>query len=333
MALPTQLQEQIDNAKAIAEQYYGPKEETSTEEVSAESEDSSQDGESSESETQEVASTQEQTTTPSEEENNETYAQRWRSLQGVYNAQKRHLDETMQRLNNMEKLVSQMQSAPEQATKAPAHVTDKDVSEYGEDMVEFARRVTREEVGPLAQAVQQLMSRIDELQGVVPVVQRVAQSQAQNANEKFYASLTSRVPDWQEVNENRKFHDWLLSQDPLSGLQRQTLLTDAHDNLDLPRVVSIFEAWKRENGVAPAIQEAAKSSNISKLERQIAPGRASGTTPPTQAEKKQWTRQDITAFFKDKMNGKYKGREEEARKLESDIFLAQREGRVVLNAA
>jgi hypothetical protein len=33
------------------------------------------------------------------------------------------------------------------------------------------------------------------------------------------------------------------------------------------------------------------------------------------------------------MDGKYKGKEEEARSIESDIFLAQREGRVVLNAA
>jgi len=333
MALPTQLQEQVDNAKAIAEHLYSPKEESSTEEVSAESEDSSQDGQSSESATREVASTQENRTTSDTDENNNTYAQRWRSLQGVYNAQKRQLDETQGRLANMEQLITQMQSAPAQDYSRPSHVTDKDMTEYGEDMVEFARRVTREEVVPLAQAVQQLMGRIDQLQGVVPMVQRVAHQQAQNTHEKFYAALSSRVPDWQTVNENQAFHNWLLSPDPLSGLQRQTLLTDAHENLDLPRVVSIFETWKRETGVATAPAVAAKTSNASKLERQIAPGRASGTTPPTQAQKRQWTRQDITAFFKDKMDGKYKGKEEEARSIESDIFLAQREGRVVLNAA
>jgi len=333
MALPTQLQEQIDNAKAIAEQYYGPKEESSTEEVSEETAESSQESEPTESEPQEVASQNETPATTAGDENNETYAQRWRSLQGVYNAQKRQLDETTSRLSNMEQLVAQMQAAPVAEYQRPSHVTDKDVTEYGEDMVEFARRVTREEVVPLAEAVQQLMGRIDQLQGVVPVVQKVAHQQAQNTHQQFYAALTARVPDWQTVNENAKFHDWLLSADPLSGLQRQTLLTDAHDNLDLARVVSIFEMWKRENGIAPAQKQAAKSSNISKLERQIAPGRATGTTPPTQAEAKQWTRTEIAAFFKDKMDGKYKGREDEARRLESDIFLAQREGRVVLNAA
>tara|TARA_B110000977_G_scaffold20440_2_gene24482 strand:+ start:3160 stop:4161 length:1002 start_codon:yes stop_codon:yes gene_type:complete len=333
MALPTQLQEQVDNAKIIAEQVYGPNEGSSNKEVSTESEDSSQDTSSTESETQEVASANENRTTPDTDENNNTYAQRWRSLQGVYNAQKRQLDDTTSRLSNMEQLLTQMQSAPAAQDQRASHVTDKDKTEYGEDMVEFARRVTREEVVPLAQAVQQLMSRIDQLQGVVPMVQQVANQQAQTTHEKFYGALSARVPDWQAVNENQRFHDWLMSADPLSGLQRQTLLTDAHNSLDLPRVVSIFDTWKRETGVAAAPAVAAKSSNVSKLERQIAPGRVSGTTPPSQADKKQWTRQDIAAFFKDKMDGKYKGKEEEARSVESDIFLAQREGRVVLNAA
>ena len=332
MALPTQLQEQIDNAKVIAEQLYGDKSKEAAASEEAEAAESSQDTPSEESSTQEVASPQENNTSKSEE-NSDTYAQRWRSLQGVYNAQKRQLDETQSRLANMEQLISQMQAAPAASYERPSHVTDKDVTDYGEDMVEFARRVTREEVVPLAQAVQQLMSRIDQLQGVVPVVQQVAHQQAQNTHEKFYAALTARVPDWRTVNENPKFHDWLLSPDPLSGLQRQTLLTDAHNSLDLTRVVSVFEMWKRENGIAPAHQPTAKSNAASKLERQIAPGRASGTTPPSPSEKKQWTRQDITDFFRDKMAGKYKGREDEARKLESDIFLAQREGRVVLSAA
>ena len=332
MALPTQLQEQVDNAKIISEQLYGDGK-PSTEGDPETGEAGSQDDTSAEAETQEVASNDESDNTQQTDENNNTYAQRWRSLQGVYNAQKRQLDETTSRLSNMEQLITQMQSAPAPQDQRASHVTDKDKTEYGEDMVEFARRVTREEVVPLAQAVQQLMGRIDQLQGVVPMVKQVADRQAQTTHEQFYAALTSRVPDWQSVNELQKFHDWLLSADPLSGLQRQTLLTDAHNNLDLPRVVSIFETWKRENGVATAPAVSAKTSNASKLERQIAPGRVSGTTPPSQAQKKQWTRQDITTFFKDKMDGKYKGKEEEARSIESDIFLAQREGRVVLNAA
>jgi hypothetical protein len=262
-------------------------------------------------------------------------------LQGVYNAQKRQLDETQQRLANMEQLVAQMQTAPEprQPSKAPQHLSEKDVTEYGEDMVDFARRAAREEAAPLAQALQQMMNRLDQLQGVVPTVRQLANDRVETAHEKFYAALTREVSDWKSVNEHPRFHEWLLSADPLSGLQRQTLLTDAHNNLDVTRTVSIFKTWKHESGMsdAPAAAAAAatnKAANVSKLERQVAPGRASsGTTPPAQAQKKQWTRSEIADFFREKQAGRYKGREAEARALESDIFLAQREGRVALSAA
>lgn len=351
MALPTQLQKQIDDAKVISDQLYATKAETPTD-ASAEPTDNSTveaptetpaEPTSAQTTTPAVATSVETQATSTEDENGPTYAQRWRSLQGTFNAQKRHLDETAQRLANMEQLVAQMQTAPaapQNRPSRPTHVTDKDVSEYGADMVEFARRVSREEMAPLAQAVQALVGRIDQLQGVVPVVRQVADNQAKTAHDKFYEQLGGRVPDWQKINEEPRFHDWLLSEDPLSGLQRQTLLTDAHTNLNLERVVNFFDQWKREAGIAavPAAtnqnQVAQQASNISKLERQIAPGRASaGSTPPAATAKKQWSRPEIAQFFADKMNGRYKGREAEARTLENDIFLAQREGRVAQSAA
>lgn len=352
MALPTQLQKQIDDAKVIADQLYTPKSETTeanpaetnantTVEAPTEAPAAVTDAAPT---TPVVATPVETQVTQTEEENGPTYAQRWRSLQGTFNAQKRHLDETAQRLANMEQLVAQMQAAPtateQKAASRPAHVTDKDVSEYGSDMVEFARRVSREEMAPLAQAVQALIGRIDQLQGVVPVVRQVADTQAKTAHDKFYEQLGTKVSDWQEINEQPRFHDWLLSEDPLSGLQRQTLLTDAHKNLNLDRVVNFFNQWKRENGAvtAPAVaaqaQAAQQAANTSKLERQISPGRAStGSAPPAASAKKQWSRPEIAKFFADRMNGRYKGREAEARSLESDIFLAQREGRVAQSAA
>lgn len=352
MALPTQLQKQIDDAKVIADQLYAPKDEAPSETTAESSEtpvvetptETPAAQTPAQSTTPAVATPVESSATPAEDENGPTYAQRWRSLQGTFNAQKRHLDETTQRLANMEQLIAQMQAAPASAAQPqatrPTHVTDKDVSEYGADMVEFARRVSREEMAPLAQAVQALIGRIDQLQGVVPVVRQVADNQAKTAHEKFYELLGGRVSDWQKINEDPKFHEWLLSEDPLSGLQRQTLLTDAHTNLNLERVVNFFDQWKREAGIAavPAAtnqtQTTQQTSNVTKLERQIAPGRAStGSTPPAATAKKQWSRPEIAQFFSDKMNGRYKGREAEARSLENDIFLAQREGRVVQSAA
>lgn len=206
-------------------------------------------------------------------------------------------------------------------------------------MVEFARRVSREEIAPLAQAVRAMMDQLEGLRGVVPTVQTVAAAQAKTAQERFYDALAARVSDWRAVNSNPKFHDWLLDTDPLSGLQRQTLLENAHGALDIDRVVSIFEAGKRSLGLAapaPVVSDStpARKNNADKLERMVAPGRASAaTTPPQQAEKRQWTRQGIAKFYADKSRGVYKGCEAEAQALERDIFAAQREGRVALAAA
>ena len=352
MSLPEQLQKQVDSAKAIIEQHYGqkPGDESPPTEPTTPAADPTPEADAPPAEAPvaeaatpalEVQPAQPTVTHDDPDENSATYAQRWRSLQGVYNATKRQMDEAQSRIANLEQLIAQMQSAKTEASipQPSKHVTDKDVTEYGNDMVEFARRVSREEMAPLAQAVQMLMSKLDQVQQVVPVVQNVAAAQAKSAHELFYDNLTKRVSDWRTVNENPKFHEWLLSADPLSGLQRQTLLTDAHNNLDLDRVVNIFEMGKQALGFTPAPTAAApaapaRPSNVSKLEKQIAPGRAStGSTPPQPAEKKQWTRTEISKFFADKMQGRYKGREAEAQAMERDIFAAQREGRVALNAA
>lgn len=345
MSLPEQIQKQVDQAKAIIEQHYGPKSDESAEAPAADPVEAPEPAAEQQVEAEAVAQAPvseerkpSEPVTKAEDENDATYAQRWRSLQGVYSATKRQLDETTQRIAGLEQLLAQMQSSKVESSipQAAAHVTDKDKSEYGEDMVEFARRVAREEMSPLAQAVRMLMTKLDQVQTVVPVVKNVAQAQAQTASDRFYEQLTGRVADWREVNDNPKFHDWLLSPDPLSGLQRQTLLVDAHNNLDLERVVNIFQMGKQALGLErpPTATAPAKSSNVAKLEKQIAPGRASvASVPPQQAEKRTWSRPEIAQFFADKQRGKFKGREAEAQALERDIFAAQREGRVALSAA
>lgn len=280
--------------------------------------------------------------TQTDDENSETFAQRWRSLQGVHNSLQAKLRDADAARRNLEQLVAQMQAAPAQPAKPRAsHITDKDSSEYGGEMVDFVRRAARDEMAPLAQAVQAMAAQVQALRRLGPVVESVAHTQVANTRDQFYDSLTKAVPDWQSVNANEGFLGWLVEEDEFTGLQRDTLLKDAHDNLDLGRVVSIFNAYKRLNGTPPTAaapaavaQTPAVPSARERLERQVAPGRAStGTAPPQSAQKKQWTREDIAAFYRDKMSGKYKGKEQQMQALERDIFDAQHEGRVDLRAA
>lgn len=343
MSLPEQVQKQVDAARSIIEQHYGPQAGATDPATDAAQEGTDAAVAATESAApaatpQDGVRPQENSATPAEDENSPTYAQRWRSLQGVYNATKQQLDSSANRIANLEQLVSTMQSAPVVHAQQPAarQVTETDVSEYGSDMVDFARRVAREEMGPIAQTLSDLNRRIEQLSGMAPVVHRVAANQQVNAEQAFADRLTRAVPDWGRINDSPEFHNWLLTPDSMTGILRQTYLADAEQTLDLDRVVSIFQAWKREAGVTnvqPGPTPTA-SAAASKLEKQVAPGRASAaTSAPSQKAEKQYTPADIKQFFAAKLRGEFKGREAEAQATERDIFLAQREGRVVQSAA
>jgi len=56
--------------------------------------------------------------------------------------------------------------------------------------------------------------------------------------------LDKAVPDWETINKDPAFLKWLGEMDPLTGIQRQELLNQAHKALDAPRVANFFNSWK-----------------------------------------------------------------------------------------
>lgn len=264
----------------------------------------------------------------------QTYEQRWRSLQGMYNADTTRLraenTQMSQRLAQLEQLIASL-SAPQQGQTAQVAaaklVTDKDVEEYGES-IEVMRRAAREEVSTAQQEIADLKRMVMQLQtNVVPKVDSVVQRQALNAEQVFWSELSAEVPDWREINAEQNFHSWLLEVDPLSGRTRQTFLDDAQGQLDSRRVAGFFKTWQSLNGNSVAQQT--RNVAATQLEKQIAPGRgrtAAGTT--TGNDTKAFARGDVAKFFDDVRKGLYKGREQERDRIERDIFAAQREGRI-----
>lgn len=334
MNLPAQIRDQVKAANELREQAYGSSNEDTTQNPESETNvavdtPKPEVAVNTVEPVEEVRTVEKPATPAAEDENNPTYAARWRSLQGINNA-------LTERMRNMEQLIATMQAAPApQQQVEPAQsklITPKDEDDFGTDMVDFARRVTREEMTPVMQALSQMQRQIEQLSTLAPAVQQVATSQAATAEEKFFAQLENAVPDWAQVNDSPRFHEWLLTPDEMTGITRQTYLADARNSLDLRRVVSVFNTWKRETGVAPTVapqQQSTQTSNVSRLERQIAPGRTNAATAaPSPKAGKLWTGADIAKFYDDRRNGKFKGREAEANAMERDIFLAQRDGRI-----
>jgi hypothetical protein len=342
MAIPEQVRRQSEAVQELYKQLNddaAPAGGTPTEDEVVGGEDMGQQADEVENDDAARAPAGEQTTGASdtEDENSETYAQRWRSLQGSYNATVRQKSELEQRVQQMEQLLatlSQSQSTastqPEPEAAPVRYVSDQEADEYGES-IDVMRKVSREELVPVAQRLAQIEGLLQQMQAtVVPQVQAVSQRQQMSAEQQFWSDLTNYVPDWREVNDNEGFQSWLLETDPLTGVNRQTYLEDAQRSLDAHRVSAFFRAWLESTGQATVAQSTPKPA--AELERQVAPGRSRGTGAATTRQPKTYTPDDIKKFFDDVRSGKYKGREQERDRIERDIFAAQRENRIVATA-
>jgi hypothetical protein len=269
----------------------------------------------------------------------ETIVQKYKTLQGMYNAevprlhqQNREMSNRVQQMEQLLASLSAQQTSAQSQQIVEKIVTDKDVEEYGESL-DVMRKVSREELIPMEQRFTQMEQMFRQMQtNVVPQVQAVAQRQQVSAEQGFWAELTSVVPNFRQINDNDAFQSWLLSADPLTGITRQTYLDDAQRSLDAKRVANFFRAWLESTGQAAVAQSTGRTQN-SELEKQVTPGRSRNTgTPATTNQGKMYSPQDIQKFFNDVRTGKYKGREPERDRIERDIFAAQRENRIQVNA-
>ena len=338
MALPEQIRKQDEAVQALYKQLNGETD-AGEEQVAPEPVDQAAD------DTVDIAddNDREESATPAEAGGvpEETVLQKYKTLQGMYNAevprlhsQNKNLNQRVQQLEQLIATLSDQQkasSAPEPA--AQRLVTDHDVEEYG-DSIEVMRKVSREELGSVAQRLAKIEQSIQSLQSsVVPQIEAVSKRQAVSSEQQFWSELMNVVPNWREVNDEQDFQSWLLEIDPLTGNTRQTYLEDAQRQLDARRVGSFFTTWLNVTGQTAESRPTGQApKSRSELEKQVAPGRSRNTGTPAANKGKIWTAGDITKFYDDVRTGGYQGREKERDRLERDIFAAQREGRIQSSA-
>ena len=334
MALPAQVRKQSEAVNKLYEELNSENEQAveTTEPEQDRVEDKSQD-KTADSVAKEAPAPQQKDEQKAEGDNPEkTLEQKYRTLQGMYNAEVPRLHAEKRdlagRVQQLEQLIATMNSpAAQPQASAEKLVTEQDMEEYGES-IDVMRKVYREEVSAQQARINQLEQLLRQMQTtVVPQVHQLSHNQAVSTEQRFWADLQTAVPDWQDVNANRDFQSWLLEVDPLTGINRQTYLDDAQRNLDARRVASFFTAWKGSSGVPDA--QTNRTAQPSQLEKQVAPGRGRSGTSRASGEPKTYSSDDIKKFFTDVQKGKYKGREDERDRIERDIFAAQREGRIV----
>lgn len=259
----------------------------------------------------------------------ETWEQRYRSLQGVFNKQVPTLQQREKELSAqlqqaqaaLEKLQAQAQAqAPAQEQKPS--LDPKDVDAFGTDLVEMVQRVTQSVLGSMATRFDQTVKAFDaRLVKVERSLESTTATVARTAEETFFDRLTAAVPDWESVNSSQVFLDWLGEVDPVYGQPRQAALDAAQGSLNPDRAIAVFNAFKATLPKPPVVPKA------DPLSKQVAP-RSSAAAAPVATEKPILTQQQISAFYADVARGRYRGREAEQQQTEQTINLAIAEDRV-----
>jgi hypothetical protein len=255
------------------------------------------------------------------------YEQRYRSLQGKYNAEMAAMREIMAaQQQTMDKLIEQRQSTvaptpaveqtPEQYLKGLG-VTDKEIEDYGE-LLPIVARLARNMIQPTAAKLEAELNQTKKAAGTV------AQAQMKSAQDSLFAAMDSRLPAWRAINEDENFLAWLDLIDIFSGVSRRQSLTAAFQALDTARVLGIFEAFVREDSVRRSTSGPALDPNTL-----IAPGVPRGgaaEAPGGAGGKKIWSESEIKNFYT--RVRKKQVSQEEYQRFSADIASATAEGRI-----
>lgn len=312
MSVPSAVKKQSAEAVKLFEETYGEepslKEVPEAEETVDVSEESPDEGSpESEDSQKEVETTEEVVAEAAPKPEQDYWKNRFDVLQGKYNAE---VPRMSQQISELTEKIESLKAKPEEPK---TYVTPEQVEEYGQDFVEFGRSVAREEIQTendrLRSEIADLQAKIDGIEG----------RHQQSEQDRFYMDLNAKVPNWEQLNTDPEFLSWLGTVDPYAGASRHLLLKSAYDSMDADRVAYFFTSFtdSKPKPVEPQAE----------LEKQVAPPKkAKGTNAPP--AKPVYTISQINQFYKDKKLGKFAGREEEAGRIEADIFAAQNEGRI-----
>lgn len=269
----------------------------------------------------------------------EEWRHRFLSMQGRYQAAQRdhgameqQLQQLGQELVRTQELVGQLQSGTAVPTAQTRHdhgnlITDEDRANYGDELIDLARRSALSAVTP-------------ELQQLRAENERLTQRVRNTGKRELFATLDGAIPNWRAINNDPTFTRWLRLPNVYTGQIRHSMLKAAVDGAEAPKAIALFRDFLAEaaatgqSAPAPQLeqrppQEAPRQPAVD-LETLAAPGKGRPASGDSQVpvEKPVYTRAQISKFFDDKRRGLYAGRDAEVAAYEADLSLAQREGRI-----
>lgn len=353
MAIPKQVQAQLNEAEAIEKRFYGEAGDNAAhpegpvgEVVTPEAEQSTDDrapkgSEQDPGDDAAHAPDDDQSTSQSREgeekperpdEDVAHWRQKYKTLQGMYDADVPRLHAQVKDLTTqVDELNSRLEKADEAAERDKQDalrkqrenlVTDDERREFGDDLLEVQRKIAREENAEILQSLDDLKKENARLRA------QMDDTGTQLSTASFKEQLNRLVPDFEQVNADPAWIAWLNEFDPMLRGPRKAAAQQAYSEGDAAGVAHYVNLFKEQNKAPePEVPDPKRQAEI---DNQIQPSRsapAAGTK--TEPKGKTYTSADIAKMFKRVTELGVAGRVDEAKKLEAIIDSAYMDDRVV----
>jgi chemotaxis protein histidine kinase CheA len=261
----------------------------------------------------------------SHEEVTDAFEQKYSTLRGKYDAevprlhqQVRELTEQMDAIRKDAEAVKKVES--EKPKEKVSYVTDADREEYGDDLIDFQRRVAKE-------ASQEYEGRFEQQAKVIEELQKqISNTGSQVGEVGFAQKLNNLVPGFDQLDNDERWVSWLNEIDPMTRGPRRDQAQSAFNSGDADAVAHYVSLFRES--VEPVAN--GMSDRQTELEKQVAPNRSASSTATRSVGKsaKIYSQGELTTAWTKIRTLSSDGKYDDAAKLEAELTLAYMEGRV-----
>jgi len=252
------------------------------------------------------------------------FKQKYSTLRGKYDAEVPRLHQQVRDLTDqLGSIRKEMEAAKKVETEKPkeevSYITDADREEYGDDLIDFQRRVAKE-------AAKEYEARFEQQEKVIEELRKQVSSTGDQVGEmSFSQKLNVLVPGFDQLDNDERWVAWLNEYDPMSRGPRRDQAQSAFDSGDAEAVAHYVKLFRES--VEPVGQE--KDSRQAELEKQVTPNRSSSTSASkSPAGSKIYSAAQMDRAWAKTRTLNTQGKYDEAAKLEAELTSAYMEGRV-----
>ena len=332
MALPKQVQQQLDEVEELEKQLEAQGEETKAKpEVKKKKTSKKAKAKDTEVEVTDDEPIEEPVAveaTPADdsiEEVSESFKQKYATLRGKYDAEVPRLHQQVKELTDqMNAIRDEAEAAKKAEAEKPkekvSYVTDADREEYGDDLIDFQRRVAKEASQEYEDRFEQQAKVIEQLQ------QQISNTGSQVGEVGFTQKLNNLVPGFDQLDNDERWVAWLNEIDPMTRGPRRDQAQAAFNSGDAEAVAHYVGLFRES--IAPIAN--GKSDRQTELEKQVAPNRSASSTATRSVGKdaKIYSSNELTKSWNKIRTLNTDGKYDDAAKLEAELTLAYMEGRV-----